>query len=164
PPNVKDLDCGEIDKWVERLHQEELQLTRRNADLKGRFDTAVLVDALKDHLGKNLEKFVDKVHGFTLDIVQPHFIPAKPSDKDAAGREDYVKKNAGKTLDAKGSELIKIAKPVFALTDFELENMKDIADKMNGLKSPSATKYDKTDPNEDKKQYEWMKQLTWSIE
>ncbi|KAB2837653.1 OmpA family protein, partial [bacterium] len=164
PPNVKDLECHEIDQWVERLHIEERELTKRNRDLRGRFDTAVLVDALKDHLGKNVEKFVEKVHGFTLDIVQPNFALAKPTDADVARLEEYVKKNAGKTLDPNDSELKKIAKPVFALTEFELENMKDIADKMNGLKAPSATKYDKVDPNEDKAKYEWMKQVTWSIE
>lgn len=164
PANVKDLECREIDEWVERLHVEERELTKRNRDLRGRFDTAVLVDALKDHLGKNVEKFVEKVHGFTLDIVQPNFALAKPTDADVARLEEYVKKNAGKTLDPNDSELKKIAKPVFALTEFELGNMKDIADKMNGLKAPSATKYDKVDPNEDKAKYEWMKQVTWSIE
>ncbi|MCE9626118.1 MAG: OmpA family protein [Deltaproteobacteria bacterium] len=164
PANIKDLDCKEVDTWVERLHQEELELTKRNRDLRGRFDTAVLVDALKDHLGKNVEKVVEKIHGFTLDIVQPNFAIAMPKDADVKRLEEYVKKNAGKTLDPKDSELIKIAKTTFALTDFELENMKDIADKMNGLKSPSATKYDKVDPNEDKTKYDWMKQVTWSIE
>lgn len=164
PPNVKELDCDEIDNWVERLNQEYIDLTKRNRDLRGRFDTAVLVDALKDHLGKNVEKVVEKIHGFTLDIVQPNFTLAKPTDDDVKRLEEYVKKNAGKTLDPNDPELKKIAKPVFALTEFELENMKDIADKMNGLKSPSATKYDKVDPNEDKTKYDWMKNVTWTIE
>ncbi|MDL1873140.1 OmpA family protein [Deltaproteobacteria bacterium PRO3] len=163
PPNVKDLDCKEIDLWVERLHEEELKLTRRNEGLHQKFDTAVLVDALKDLLGKNIE-VIERIHGFTLDIVQPNFALAKPTDADVKRLEEYVKKNAGKTLDPNDSELKKIAKPVFALTEFELENMKDIADKMNGLKAPSATKYDKVDPNEDKAKYDWMKKVTWTIE
>lgn len=164
PENVKDLSCREIDEWVERLHVEERELTKRNRDLHGRFDTAVLVDALKDHLGKNVEKVVEKIHGFTLDIVQPNFILAKPDDGDIKRLEEYVAKNKGKTADPSDPELKKITKAFFSLNDFELENMKDIADKMNGLKNPSATKYDKQDPAEDKTKYEWMKQVTWSVE
>ncbi|HKY63296.1 MAG TPA: OmpA family protein [bacterium] len=163
PPNVKDLECHELDQWIERLRKEEIQLNRRNEALIQKFDTAVLVDALKDLLGKNVE-VLEKIHGFTLDIIQPNFILAKPTDADVKRLEEYVAKNGGKTLDPKDSELMKIAKPVFALTDFELENMKDVADKMNGLKSPSATRHDKVDPNEDKSKYEWMKKVTWRIE
>jgi len=175
PSNIKDLDCGEIDKWVERLHQEELDLTKRNRDLKGRFDTAVLVDALKDHLGKNVEKFVDKVHGFVLDFVQPNFNSAHPDEKDFARLQEFVDKNKGTAVSPNDPALLKVLAPIFALPEWESQNLKDLADKMNGKLDPSwsrtftekdsGKKFDPspTDADADTK-FGWMKAITWKVE
>lgn len=94
-PEPLPTDCKDLDKLYDALIDENRELNKRNRDIIGRFDTAMLLDALKDHLGKAETKFLERAHGFVLDFVQPNFTLAKPDDNDIKALREYAAKVKG---------------------------------------------------------------------
>jgi len=174
-PDPLPTDCKELEKIMKDMAEENALLRERKRSLIGRFDTAVLLDALKDHLGKAIEKFVDKAHGFVLDFVQPNFLLAKPDKAAIDALREYAKKVSGQTVKPSDSELIKIAGRMFALPEWEVQNFSDLADKMNGKLDPSfsrtftekdkAKTFDKAPTVADgENKFAWMKDIKWFVE
>jgi len=173
PTPLPEDNCQALNQLLDQLIKEHIELNKRHQDIKGRMDTAILLDALKDHLGKNVSKFVERVHGFVLDIAQPNYHKDRhgkagtighPTDEEVARLREFVARNKGSSIGPENGELKKITSHVFQLVDHELANLKDVADKMNGLKDPSASLHDKKKPNEDNTKYEWIKNIIFQIE
>jgi len=174
-PEPLPTDCKELEKLMKQMLIENGDLKARKASLIGRFDTAVLLDALKDFLGKAVEKFIDRAHGFVLDFVQPNFTLAKPTDADIKALQEFADKKKGQVVTSSDSELIKITGRMFALPEWEVQNFSDLADKMNGKLDPSFTRtfkqgdkaknFDKAPTVADgETKFAWMRDVEWFIE